>query len=556
MDNQDLTARAVLSGLLIGVLINVSNTYCGLRVGAGGQMSMISALLGFIGFKLYLHAACLSLAENILLISVATATGCMPITAGLIQTIPALEFLIGPGEYGPLPRDIGDLIIWSLGVKQLVDKDTKSLWPGASATAYLVNTLHNTNGANKSENSGRSGGDVQWELQLQSLSLGAATSAIMSRTLALDVNLSPGFVGQGMIMGPYISMHMLSDAIVGWALLSLLVKYKGWKPSNSRRWIVRVSLASLLADSSVKLVWIALRPLWNEYGGIRQLKVSLQVLWSGYITPQFKTSSRGLISTRSLVVLFYLSVVVCIFTTSHVFGDFMPWRFTPLAVALSLPMAAVGIRSLAETDYNLDSTIVSQLVFATLISHNNPDAVIPNLISAGLAVAGANQAGDLAYDLKVGTLVGANPLAQVQRQFIGSIFGAFISCGIYKLCSLQYFIPGPIFEVPSAYLVLNTARLLPGESLPAGVLSFVIGAALISTAIIIVKIRFESHWWQGFVPSGVSFAMGIYLMPSFSITRAIDGHADNIILLASGLVIGEAVTGFLSVVLATLRVTN
>jgi len=94
-------------------------------------------------------------------------------------------------------------------------------------------------------------------------------------------------------------------------------------------------------------------------------------------------------------------------------------------------MATVGIRSIAETDYNPESAIVSQLVFAILISYSNPNAVIINLISAAMAVPGANQA----------SVVGARPEAQIYGQIIGSFFGALISCGIYKLYTSQYPIP-------------------------------------------------------------------------------------------------------------------
>jgi len=117
-------------------------------------------------------------------------------------------------------------------------------------------------------------------------------------------------------------------------------------------------------------------------------------------------------------------------------------------------------------------------VFASLISHSNPNAIIINLLSAAVAQAGANQAGELSYDFKVGSLVGARSDTQVYGQIIGSLFGAFISCGIYKLYASQYPIPGALFRVPSSFLVLSTARLLMGRGLPDGVAPFAIRAAV------------------------------------------------------------------------------
>jgi uncharacterized oligopeptide transporter (OPT) family protein len=117
-------------------------------------------------------------------------------------------------------------------------------------------------------------------------------------------------------------------------------------------------------------------------------------------------------------------------------------------------------------------------------------------------VADANQSGGLAYDLKVGSIVGARPEAQIIGQIVGSLFGALISCGIYKLYASQYPIPGPLFRVPSAYLVLSTARLLLGRGLPEGVWPFAVTAAALSILSTIVKMRYETQWWQKLIPRG------------------------------------------------------
>lgn len=138
-----------------------------------------------------------------------------------------------------------------------------------------------------------------------------------------------------------------------------------------------------------------------------------------------------------------------------------------------------------------------------------------------MAVAGANQAGDLAYDLKVGSIIGARPDAQVLGQIIGSLFGALVSCGVYKLYASQYPIPGPLFRVPSAYLVLSTARLLLGRGLPEGVWPFAVAAAVLSTLSTVMKMRYEDRWWQKLIPSGVSFAIGLTtLFAAFGIPRS------------------------------------
>lgn len=81
------------------------------------------------------------------------------------------------------------------------------------------------------------------------------------------LNPSPAYIGQGIIMGPATTLHMLLGAIIGWGMLSPLAKARGWAPGpvndwekGSKGWIVWVSLAIMLADSIVSLGWLVLRP--------------------------------------------------------------------------------------------------------------------------------------------------------------------------------------------------------------------------------------------------------------------------------------------------------
>ena len=142
---QSFTWRAVIVGLLVGVLINLCNTYYGLQTGAGAQLPTVSALLGClaIGALAKFNFAPLSETENVLIVSTATATGCMPATAGFTEVIPALEYILGPNEGGPFRLGYLQMITWSLGLSffgilfaaLLIDRLIfPSLWPWPGAT--------------------------------------------------------------------------------------------------------------------------------------------------------------------------------------------------------------------------------------------------------------------------------------------------------------------------------------------------------------------------------------------------------------------------------------
>jgi uncharacterized oligopeptide transporter (OPT) family protein len=118
VEDRHLTPRAVAVGLVIGTLACFSNSYFGLQTGWISMMSLPLSLLGFAVFKLFSKQLKypFSPVENVLVQTVAVAVGTMPLAAGLVGIIPALEKLLLPQEGGPLQLNWGMLIIWSIGV--------------------------------------------------------------------------------------------------------------------------------------------------------------------------------------------------------------------------------------------------------------------------------------------------------------------------------------------------------------------------------------------------------------------------------------------------------
>lgn len=153
--SESFTLRAVIVGLGLGIVVCLSNTYFGLQTGFASQMTMSSSLLGFAifkGLKNQLRKP-LTPAETCLIQTIASAVGCIPSTASLIGLIPALEFLLGPKDKGPIKMTYFQLLAWSLGIsffglvwamllrEQFVVRE-KLPFPGAKATAYLIKALH------------------------------------------------------------------------------------------------------------------------------------------------------------------------------------------------------------------------------------------------------------------------------------------------------------------------------------------------------------------------------------------------------------------------------
>lgn len=260
-----------------------------------------------------------------------------------------------------------------------------------------------------------------------------------------DFNPSLAYVGQGVIMGPTTTLHMLLGAVVGWGILSPLAKYRGWAPGDigdwengSKGWIVWISLAIMLADAIVSLGCLALRPVFARLlragslfssgrDALEDLKALLSGRPSGYTTvntadddgrheatpaPVSPLSDFAALSSRrpadddmvkqvrddddapadqqighrTVVVGLVLSILFCIVCTHIVFGNLVPLYATVVAVAMALLLSIMGVRALGETDLNPVSGIskLAQLFFAVIIPQSNKSSVLINLVAGAI----------------------------------------------------------------------------------------------------------------------------------------------------------------------------
>ncbi|KAH8903940.1 OPT superfamily oligopeptide transporter [Coniochaeta sp. PMI_546] len=433
-----------------------------------------------------------------------------------------------------------------------------------------------------------------------------------------DFNPSLAYVGQGVIMGPTTTLHMLLGAVVGWGILSPLAKYRGWAPGDigdwetgSKGWIVWISLAIMLADAIVSLGYLALRSVFARLlrakgllsgrDTLEDLKTLLSRRPSGYTTvssaeddgshgtmpvPASPLSDFGALSSRdpadddepkqagdgddasadqqisngTVAVGLVVSILICIVCTHIVFGNLVPLFATIVAVMMALLLSIMGVRALGETDLNPVSGIskLAQLFFAVIIPQSNKSSVLINLVAGAISEAGALQAGDLMQDLKTGHLLGAAPKAQFWGQVIGATAGAVVSALIYRLYAAVYTIPSELYQVPTAYVWVFTARLVTGKGLPYMAQEWALGSAILFAAFTALRIGLDpKSKWQALIPGGIAVAVGMYNVPSFTLARTVGGvlswwwrsrmgwEETPLIVLASGFILGE---GFLNIV--------
>ncbi|KAL2149561.1 hypothetical protein VTH82DRAFT_8212 [Thermothelomyces myriococcoides] len=424
----------------------------------------------------------------------------------------------------------------------------------------------------------------------------------VATTWLWTLNPSLAYVGQGIIMGPATTLHMLLGAVVGWGILSPLAKKKGWAPApvddwenGSKGWIVWVSLAIMLVDAIVSLGHLTFRSARQYLPEAQLVAGRVKTLLgrrshAGYSTissvsdadrappshsPEDDENEAIIeeekeeeeedappdqqISNRVVAIGLTLSIVFCIVCTHIVFGDLVPLYATVIAVFMALLLGIMGVRAQGETDLNPVSGIskLAQLFFAFIIPQSNKSSVLINLVAGAVSEAGALQAGDMMQDLKTGHLLGASPKAQFWGQAIGATAGALVSTFIYRMYTSVYQIPGDLFQVPTGYVWIFTARLVTGKGLPPMAKEWALGAAVLFAVTTALRTRTAGTRWHALIPGGIAVAVGMYNVPSFTLARTIGGlfgwwwrarmgwKETPLIVLASGFILGE---GFLSIV--------
>ncbi|KAK0626114.1 OPT oligopeptide transporter protein-domain-containing protein [Immersiella caudata] len=656
---RSFTIRGITVGLAVGLIICFSNMYFGLQTGWVSTMTMPASLMGFGIFRLLSKHLRLpfSPVENVLVQTVAGSMAIMPLGCGFVGVMPAMNYLLREEEMGPVNLGVGKMVLWGLGLcyfgvvfavplrRQVIIRE-RLRFPSGFSTAVLIGVLHGEvrRGGDEGwaglvpregeevaerergeEREGRED-DGGWKRNVRLLGVcflvsGVFTFAtyfvpvlrnipvfgsVAASTWLWTLNPSLAYVGQGIIMGPATTLHMLIGAVVGWGILSPLAKYKGWAPApvedwehGSKGWIVWVSLAIMLADSVVSLGYLALRSsarfvpqVGDAVRGVLPESVKGRLGrygQSGYTSVSGEDDSSPWneeddekheddapadqqISDRVVAVGLVLSIVFCIACIHICFGDLVPLYATATAVFMALVLSIMGVRALGETDLNPVSGIskLAQLFFAFIIPQSNKSSVLINLVAGAvvLTTQGALQAGDLMQDLKTGHLLGAAPKAQFWGQVIGATVGAVVSAFIYKLYTAVYQVPGDLFQVPTGYVWIFTARLVTGEGLPPMAREWAIGAAALFSATTVLRIFATDKRWQVFIPGGIAVAVGMYNVPSFTLARTIGGvlawwwrsikrwQDTPLIVLASGFILGEGFLSIFNLIMQTIGVPH
>lgn len=431
---RELSLRAVLTGIALGILLTPSNVYAGLRIGWSFNMSIIALLVGFAVWQSLPGRGkgrpAWTLHESNINQTVASAAASI-VSGGLVAPIPAYTLLTGH-QLDPLPMMawvfsvsfLGIWIAWYLRPTLLADHGLK--FPEGMATLETLQQIYQQGHEAMLRikvlcSAALLSGLVKWiDGFVWAIPRWAPTPVLERLTFTLDPSLM--LVGFGGIIGIRVGLTLLLGAALAWgglapwliehALVVLAPNASGPQFAALVEWLLWPGVSLMVCAT---LTSLAVRLLQMP----RQRPADRPALASRTQTGFSLTPAAGLL----------LSIVLVVALQALLFG--IDWWMALLSIPLAVCLAVVAARVVGATGIAPIGAIgkLSQLGFGLVA----PGQVAINLMSANTAGGAAGQSTDLMNDFKVGQAIGATPHRQLIAQCIGIFIGSVVAVLVYRM---------------------------------------------------------------------------------------------------------------------------
>ncbi|MBM3781598.1 MAG: oligopeptide transporter, OPT family [Acidobacteria bacterium] len=581
----EFTAKAVILGVLFGLLFGASTVYLGLRAGLTVSASIPIAVLAISVLK---RLGGSTILENNIVQTIGSAGE--SVAGGVVFTIPALIFLMPEGpKYFTYTQItmlafaggiLGVLMMVPLRRALIVKEHGVLPYPEGTACAEVLVA-------------GERGGQLA-SLVFSGLAIGALwksftgifnlflaevgystprTSQFPNATVAVDI--SPEYMGVGYVIGPRIAGTMVAGGVLSWLVLLPLLSLLGAAIPTPFPPIAPALASNPATGMPYLISEMGPGQIWSAYiryigagavlaAGLITLgrtlptivssaREGLKGLGTGNDGPQRRTERDVPITVvlgGSLALAVFLAVMPGLPTQGNIlvsvlivlFGFFFATvssRITGLIGSSSNPISGMTIATL----------IITCVIFVTL--GWTGDAYAPVAISVGalVCIASAN-AGNTSQDLKTGYLVGATPLAQQMGLAIGVVTSAFI-IGATVLYMHQVFgIGSAAVAAPQATLMATLIKGLLSQNLPWGL---VLVGVFISVTLELCGIHSLSFAVGAYLPIATTAPIFMGGLVRWWVERSTGTQADSDIsagtLFSSGLIAGGSLAGILFAVL-------
>ena len=579
-DAVQLTPRAVVTGMIIGGVMSISNLYVGLKTGWGLGVTITASIIAYAIFAVLGRVVPawrdrpFTTLENYTMSSAASAAGYMS-SAGLVSALPALTLTTG--------RLLGwwELALWLaavsfLGVfmaiplkRQLINIDQLP-FPSGIATAETLRSMHTAGGeaVAKARSLFAAGGlgmvVALWRdllPQVKRLATWAMPAEIpflptpLGRELlakyTIGIEGSLIMVAAGAIMGMRVAVSMLVGSVVCFGIIGPILVARGVAEPGYRgivSWVLWPATAMMVTSGllSFGLKW---RTVLRAFGG-------LPATLTGGAAGRGADPLAHVEVPASWFVLGTLTAgAACVGLGHALFG--VTWWMGVVAVAVTFLLSVVAARATGETDITPIGAMgkITQLLYGVIA----PSNITTNLMTASITSGAASHAADLLTDLKSGYLLGGNPRKQTISQLFGVVAGTIASVPAYLFVVQSD--PGRLgsadLPAPSAKVWEGVARLLAKgpEALPQGALAAIGWGVALGVVLTLLEER-GPRWLRPWLPSttglgiaGVipafnSIAMFAGALAAWLLARVAPRTGEtHTVPVASGLIAGESLMG-------------
>lgn len=546
---RELTARALLAGAGIGMLLAAGNVYTCLKstfIDGGALTATLVSFAGFGLFRRFLRTPFGPLENNVAQ-TVAASAAVMAYAHGLMGPIPALE-LMGQhpamwavGLWGLLLSAMGILVAVILRAR-LIEQENLP-FPSGTATAVLIRAIH----ADRRSAARRSNALVAAAMAAAALTwwrdgphgvipavlyLPIPVLGLSASSLTLGVAVSPLMAATGVLVGARTVLTLLAGSLLGWVALVPAARGAGWIRSLAyaevASWLVWPALGMMLSGvlvsgllglprlgSMLPRVWkdaCGALGLGGRGGGEPSASDLLGNVRSiGRLRPEEGRGSRlgrpRLLGAGLLLLPILLALV-----------GVLGFGYSPLclgvALLASLVLGGICARAAGETD------IAPVGQFGTLVQIGTSVIGGPtaSILSGSVVAGSATQTAQSLWAFRAGHDLGARPRAQIVAQCIGAVVGALVAVPTYVIVTRAYGLGSEQMPAVSALSWKATSLALggglasatgSGRALALGA-SFAVGAGLSLLA--------RRPRWLKVLPSPT--ALGIGLLTPVSLSAA------------------------------------
>ncbi|UCD13521.1 MAG: oligopeptide transporter, OPT family [Thermoplasmatales archaeon] len=510
----ELTAKAILVGVFLAIILGAANAYLGLYAGMTVSAIIPGAVLALALMKPF--------KPTILEVNIATmgASAGECIAAGVIFTIPALLLLEVWAEINYLQTTfislIGGLlgVLWMVPLRRALVVKTDLPFPEGIAVAAVLTT---TVGGETSQKSSVSG---IW------LALGAIIAAVF-KFGQISLNIfkgtidgvismgkytifgeqregwlyggtvtSPALLGVGWIIGPKIASYVLVGGLIGWIIITPLIILATGLPTPGAEYAdldLLVGGFYKIWGEQVRYIGVGamlVGGLWAVYSIRTNLVDSVKEAILGIKAGTVKTKKRTerdlsyklvFIAIGLMVIpifglyqwlsgLMGISLLMAVLTVLLAFfASALAGYLTGLVGSSNMPISGVTVMILL---------IVSILMLGLGASGIEGMAIVI-FISAVIAI-GGSISGDLLQTMASGQMIGATPKKLQISMVFGVVAISLVVGIIIGVLHEAFTIGSPGFPAPQAFLMKGIVQgILGGEMLwpyiiAGGVLAFVL----------------------------------------------------------------------------------